>query len=573
MTSCNSACLGLKGICACFTPVNQNTRIDLHEQLIPFLSKLLQSHGVCVAIHETSVYHYDCRIGLQDSHQPLSVMGPASSDGSESKCPFGQFQCQDKHCDSTLLINDHSNDCPDGSDETFASCNSLSACESCKPPDCHCSSILYQCPQGGCLLWDKVGDGEKDCEFGEDELQFGNINIPRKAPQCDLFGISLCRNHPDHPFLCDNTNITTTITIPSDWVNDLIPDCPLSDDEPAQTDYSVNLCYPMLQCTAGHPQYFPVLGLCVFNHDQYGHLQYCRNGAYLDKCEMFSCSGYFKCPSSYCVPVWKLCDNITDCPNGEDENSCVSGQDVLCPGFLRCKGGDCVHPLQVCDGQVNCHISPRKMNMAVAKLYAQFACDCLGAAMSCYEDKSIDVLKYKAFFRVDVAAESVLLSNGSSLFILNISKNVLSEINSTTFHRQPNLVILDISSNKICRIEKNAFIVHAHLTLLNLEGNQIKMVEIMAFSGLQSLTIVDLSMHNISNLEGILTNMSLFVKLLNVSYNFIRKLDLAGFNELSQLATIDIRFNRIYSLFYLFIYLFIYLLTLIRRILHSSMLE
>ena len=521
LISCNSPCLGLNGICACFTPVNQKTLIDLHEQLIPFLSKqlipfLLQSHGMCVAIHETTVYHFDCRIGLKDSHQPLSVMGPASSDGSKSKCPFGLFQCQDKHCVSPLLINDHSYDCPDGSDETFASC------KSCKPPGCLCSSILYQCPQGGCVLWDKVGDGQKDCQFGEDELQFANINIPRYAPQCDLFGISLCSNHTDRPFLCDNTNITTNITIPSDWVNDLIPDCPLSDDEPAQTDYSVNLCYPMLHCTAGHPQCFPVLGLCVFNHDQYGHLQYCRNGAHLDKCEMFSCSGYFKCPSSYCVPVWKLCDNITDCPNGEDENSCVSGQDVLCPGFLRCKGGDCVHPLQVCDGQVNCHIT-KEDEYGCDKALCPVACDCLGAAMLCYEDKSIDVLKYKAFFRVDVAAESVLLSNGSSLFILNISKNVLSEINSTTFHRQPNLVFLDISSNKISRIETNAFIVHAHLTLLNLEGNQIKMVEIMAFLGLQSLTIVDLSKQNISNLEGILTNMSLFVKLLNVSNNCIRK--------------------------------------------------
>ena len=45
--------------------------------------------------------------------------------------------------------------------------------------------------------------------------------------------------------------------------------------------------------------------------------------------EKVSCPGMFHCPGSYCLPYRKLCDNIKDCPGGEDEHDCDA---YLCPG-------------------------------------------------------------------------------------------------------------------------------------------------------------------------------------------------------------------------------------------------
>ena len=309
----------------------------------------------------------------------------------------------------------------------------------------------------------------------------------------------------------------------------------------------MNPCYPLLQCTAGHPHCFPMHGLCVYSHDQYGHLEYCRNGAHLSDCQMFSCSGYFKRPSSYCVSVWKLCDNITDCPNGEDENDCLFGQELLCPGFLRCKGVGCVHPLQVCDGLIDCPVG-QEDEYGCDNAACPGQCDCLGATMSCYEDISIDVRNYKAFFRVNVNAKFIQLSNGESLYMLNLSKNALAEITATTFLGQPNLRMLDLSSNRIHKIRKLSFAAHVHLIHIGFEGNQIKTVEMMAFTGLLSLDILDLSKQNISNLYGLFAAMPLSVKLLNVSRNSIEWLNIPEFDKHSNLATIDIRYNHVIRL-------------------------
>ena len=113
---------------------------------------------------------------------------------------------------------------------------------------------------------------------------------------------------------------------------------------------------------------------------------------------------YFKCPLSYCLPVWKICDNVLDCPNGEDELGCVAEQDVLCPGFLRCKGGGCVHQLQVCDGQVDC-LNSQEDEYGCDNALCPKSCICLGATMSCYGDTPLDAKNYKALFRMDSTAQ------------------------------------------------------------------------------------------------------------------------------------------------------------------------
>ena len=39
--------------------------------------------------------------------------------------------------------------------------------------------------------------------------------------------------------------------------------------------------------------------------------------------EHFSCGALtFKCPGSYCIPLRRRCDEVNDCPGGEDEHEC-----------------------------------------------------------------------------------------------------------------------------------------------------------------------------------------------------------------------------------------------------------
>lgn len=41
-----------------------------------------------------------------------------------------------------------------------------------------------------------------------------------------------------------------------------------------------------------------------------------------------------------CIPIRYVCDQVTDCPGGEDEHNCDL---FTCPGLLCCKIGSCIH--------------------------------------------------------------------------------------------------------------------------------------------------------------------------------------------------------------------------------------
>ena len=62
---------------------------------------------------------------------------------------------------------------------------------------------------------------------------------------------------------------------------------------------------------------------------------YCWNSAHLYDCINYECPVFFfKCASTYCVPVHKMCNSVKDCPLGEDEDMC--GTSTICPGMMRC---------------------------------------------------------------------------------------------------------------------------------------------------------------------------------------------------------------------------------------------
>ena len=44
----------------------------------------------------------------------------------------------------------------------------------------------------------------------------------------------------------------------------------------------------------------------------------------------------YKCRESYCIPLHMVCDDVPDCPEGEDEQGCSNPTKVI--GLLKCRG-------------------------------------------------------------------------------------------------------------------------------------------------------------------------------------------------------------------------------------------
>ena len=415
-----------------------------NEDIVPFVQKTtsIQQHPlvysvpsdtVCGwALYENQTIHVytfnrtgSCSsklVSLTIEHNRVSTEG----------CLPGLFSCADGQCIYTLALNDGTADCSDGSDEDQATVCNLEGI-------CTCRIHYYRCPNGACVLWDRVDDGVADCPHGEDELLSATTTPTEpkiREPSVFRDNITLFQCQESHRL------------IPTDWVNDTIPDCPGGYDEPMHTTYSYRSCSELSQipCIPGHPKCLPFHSV----YDNYGYLRYCRNGAHLAYCFHHSCPGLYKCPESYCVPAWKLCDDVIDCPDGEDEEMCSNGDVTLtCPGFLKCKGGRCVHPRQVCDGQNDCELQGDD----------EVVCDraqCLGGSMVCRGTQSIDGNLYKAIVRSNSSPDSINITNGHSLVFLNISSNNLSVITDDSFGGLDNLRILDISNNNIT-IGTNAF--------------------------------------------------------------------------------------------------------------------
>ena len=123
----------------------------------------------------------------------------------------------------------------------------------------------------------------------------------------------------------DETNLSIMLMTPLFTMSTL----KLNTDYPCERGYS--LCNPFEQ------QCYPSSFICVFGRDIYGQPLHCSDTEHLRHCENHVCPGFFKCSKSFCIPVYAVCDEVEDCPHGEDESYCNQFQ---CQGGLKCKGNE-----------------------------------------------------------------------------------------------------------------------------------------------------------------------------------------------------------------------------------------
>ena len=324
------------------------------------------------------------------SSQPVQYLCPPSYIPCNGGCIRRQFLCDGKV------------DCENGEDEQNCShlCEMFDTspdyCQTkCHPENCTCHELYFQCPSGGCIHSSKVCDGHSNCISSEDEsLCFSLASTQRSRDRANNF-------IPDEEDFSDEEIYVNLLRSVTEEVSDT--------------------CGAVLQipCLKGHPTCYSIDQMCLYDHTQDGLLKYCGNGLHLLECEHFQCSGSFKCQHSYCVPTYKVCNGVQDCPYGDDEVMCPV---LACSNMLQC-GQTCVHPSEICDGTMQCEYGEDEL--ACDTPDCPPTCQCSGCAMKCY-----------TFITLDASFKRL------TMFILRHPKLVLVK---QIFQQVTSLLILDIS--------------------------------------------------------------------------------------------------------------------------------
>ncbi len=504
-----------------------------------------------------------------------------------SMCKTGHFQCSEGTCILEHYICDGHADCPDISDE--ADCGDVCSlynvlslagkdCHSaCMPGICTCHQLYFQCQNGGCVPWSRVCDGNTECPHGEDELyclfyQKGfisrvlitqQIGAPVLSTAESLHG-SILGGKGKHKSY-NNTNVF--VTSGPEYERFVLSGRSLNYFDKAR------LCTQPEETTCLKNFYgdcFPRDRYCIFEPLVFGRLG-CRDGAHLRSCYLHSCPNFFKCPNDYCLPIHLICNGVPDCPNGEDEEAC---EQMSCPGFLLCSQEQiCIHPHDLWTGHIKCVISQDDQAL-VGAMNCPHQCECLGQAIMCNNIELLSSFQTFGYTRLiimeettvapssfrweDVTSEFLIVLKISGCEItsknfkkiaatsflkhLNLSNNLIDQLDSRLFSHMKNLESLDISRNLLQFLAFNVFGAAQRLEDLVASHNKIREVHCEFSNNWAHLKRLILSNNYMESLHPIVkcTSMFSYLREINVSYNRFHNLDYyAIFHPMRSLNILD----------------------------------
>ncbi len=498
-----------------------------------------------------------------------------------SSCLDGHAMCKDGTCILSHYVCDGTPDCTDESDELDCShvCSfpdgysgDPNCYTSCVSPECKCNDLYFSCVLGGCVPWSRVCNALPDCPNGEDEQICGvldkyveNIFMAEthfrdKAWEELGEGIYKCKNGP---------NISRVL------VDDLVPDCPEQDDEEiyytflkngsSSNFFTDNILCKEPDATTCEKNYKGVcysrqlhcIHVLPVSHETNkwpANMETCRNGAHLKDCERHSCPSFFKCPSTFCIPVYAICNGKIDCPNGEDEEHC---QKISCPGFLLCRNDRvCVHPHDVWAGRVKCPVS--KDDKALRYTGACPAqCECLGNAIMCKKPIKLDLPKLPVTIRKLIISSTqfamdTLRWEGDLVTLLhlqitfcNISSvkrehfrrlrflqwlilrnNIIPFLPSGLFQGLDQVKNIDMGHNLISELHPDSFKGVGNVQLLKLDFNKLTIITPCTFKEMRSLTTLDLSNNYLTKLgDNVFCEPQSAITELHIGGNHLRQVD------------------------------------------------
>ena len=462
------------------------------------------------------------------------------------------FNCQHKECECATH-ND-----PESSDQKTwyikkegVHCNDIEVCV--RPASLHreFQPYRFQCDDGTFILLHYKCDRFTDCEDNSDELYcssgFSGASVP------DMF---LCLSSESIPLieLCD-----------------LVIDCKDGSDEfyciyvppREQTiDCSVNCinkgdhCFGWADCAYDQSDSFcyPHDQICSFQRNLLGDQKYCPNTHHLNFCGNHQCPHMYKCPSSYCVPTYVVCDGIADCPNKEDEQDC---EHFVCEGLLKCRLDNiCVHPLQQCDGVLHCPMSRDDESVCPHKA-CPAQCLCYGNHITCKNtEKEIHLMQQQSLELISLTFDNVVFLLDKAILrncpllkvlILHYIQPEVTQVLTDMFVYQSRLLHISLRHNKISTIKYKAFNGLHNLRSIDLQHNPIKTINSYAFSTLSGVKNLDLSSIKIEQIAPNAFHGMKSLVSLSLSENLIHMIMNNMFSGLGDTA-IDLRGNSIVEL-------------------------
>ena len=306
-------------------------------------------------------------------------------------------------------------------------------------------------------------------------------------------------------------------------VDDLVADCPQSEDEPILLSQIVEKkslkckCQHQIPCRPGHIKCYNISEICSYRLKKNNHLIHCRTGEHLQSCMNFICDVMFKCAFSYCISWAYMCDQKWDCPYGDDENECA--ENCRNRAVFRCKYSRsiCLHLGNVCDSKRDCPLGDDELLCAFQDFHCPPSCICLAFAIKCMIDSFTKLENNLPHVYVHIASVSslelkILSETFQQAYYISVINsnitNICDEIDNDK------LMSCDISQNQVHLISKCCF-PSQNLQIVFLKQNQIKFFLSEAFNNLNKLEILNLVGNPIIRLPDKLFWHSSHVKLVN----------------------------------------------------------
>ncbi|XP_070545973.1 G-protein coupled receptor GRL101-like isoform X2 [Ptychodera flava] len=195
----------------------------------------------------------------------------------------------------------------------------------------------------------------------------------------------------------------------------------------------------------------------------------CQDATHLIGCGNFSCPPYtLKCPDDYCIPLHSICNDIEDCPQGDDEVHCDHFQ---CPaGSYKCVDSKiCVDPKYICDGVKQCPFHDDEMHCDIS---CPNGCVCKHYDVSCNSSSSEHLKSLHRSTRslnvsgLQGAYLTIPFDKLRYIGLLDMSWTNTTVLAEGKFRHQKNLLQLDVRNNRFKYFTKTVFRLLVNLQIL-----------------------------------------------------------------------------------------------------------
>ncbi|KAH9499554.1 hypothetical protein Btru_078105 [Bulinus truncatus] len=283
----------------------------------------------------------------------------------------------------------------------------------------------------------------------------------------------------------------------------------------------------------------------------------CTNNSQLQGCENFTCTtGYFKCPKSYCIPIYQVNDGVHDCPMREDEEVIFQMEHPLCTGQMLLEVYEMCFETDLWK-KLHTELAPGygfPKGAADIKYKCKTPCHtnltCFSSVVNLNTTSSATNMKYihisSQFFRV----LNLILPHPRIVYILSFFKVLdlrISGCGIANFDLEfqnfdiSDLVVLDLSNNQVTNSKTLDSIAQLQqLRFLNLSHNQnLRFDE--HFQIPENLMVVDLSYTSLQFLPHNMFQNLTSLRHLNLGYTKIRCFEHFGMPDYFKLNSLDIR--------------------------------